>query len=179
MSALVALECADDPAAWAALGLPADFIEFVDHGTGLTGWILSGDGPPAIDGIPTSWTQEVPDGSFLHLDHVVVMTDDVERTVAAMVDAGADERRRKRPPEVPVPMAFVKLGDAVIEVAQGGGPTRLWGLTVVVDDLDRLDPALVGPAKDAVQPGRRIATVRREAGLQTAVAFMTPRVRAH
>ena len=179
MSSLVALHCADDPAAWAALGLPTDFIEFVDGATGLTGWTLSGDGPPSIDGIPTSWTQETTRRPFLRLDHVVVLTDDVGRTVAAMVEAGGDERRRKGPPEVPVPMAFVKFGETVVEVAQGGGPTRLWGLTVVVDDLDALDPALVGPPKDAVQPGRRIATVRREAGLGTAVAFMTPRVRAH
>jgi hypothetical protein len=49
----------------------------------------------------------------------------------------------------------------------------------VVDDVDGLDPELVGAPKGAVQPGRRIATVRPEAGLGTAVAFMTPRVRAH
>jgi hypothetical protein len=33
---------------------------------------------------------------------------------------------------------------------------------------------LLGAPRDAVQPGRRIATLRREAGLGPAVAFMTP-----
>jgi hypothetical protein len=48
-----------------------------------------------------------------------------------------------------------------------------------VDDLDRaagmLGDRLKEP-KQAVQPGRRIATLRsREAGLTTPVALMTPR----
>jgi hypothetical protein len=66
----------------------------------------------------------------------------------------------------------------IVEVAEGGGPPRLWGVVAVVPDLSVLDPALVGPPKPAVQPGREIATVRPEAGLGTAVAFMSPRVRA-
>ncbi len=49
---------------------------------------------------------------------------------------------------------------------------------MVVADLDacvrELGP-LLGAPHDAVQPGRRIATVRREAGMPTALAFMTPR----
>jgi hypothetical protein len=57
------------------------------------------------------------------------------------------------------------------------GPARLWGLAFVVEDMDR--PAevlgdLLGAPRDAVQPGRTIATVRSEAGLGPAVAFMTP-----
>jgi hypothetical protein len=47
-------------------------------------------------------------------------------------------------------------------------------VTLVVADVDVPRPH-VGPAKDAVQPGRRIATVRREAGLGVPVALMTPR----
>ena len=50
----------------------------------------------------------------------------------------------------------------------------LWGLVVVVPELEGLGP-LVGAPKDAVQPGRRIATVSRDAGLGTALALMTPR----
>ena len=33
---------------------------------------------------------------------------------------------------------------------------------------------LLGSPRDAVQPGRRIATLRPEAGLGPAIAFMTP-----
>ena len=54
---------------------------------------------------------------------------------------------------------------------------EVWGLVVIVDDLDALHetyPDLVAPPKPAVQPGRSIATARREADLGTAVAFMTP-----
>jgi hypothetical protein len=74
-------------------------------------------------------------------------------------------------------MAFLRLGPTILEVVErGGDPPRLWGLVVVVPELEGLGP-LVGPAKDAVQPGRRIATVTPEAGLGTALALMTPRRR--
>ena len=45
------------------------------------------------------------------------------------------------------------------------------------DDLDATVAAAgdaLGPARDAIQPGRRIATARREARLGSAVAFITP-----
>jgi hypothetical protein len=51
-------------------------------------------------------------------------------------------------------------------------------VTLVSDDLDATAAVLgerLGAVRDAVQPGRRIATVRREAGLGTPLAFMTPR----
>jgi hypothetical protein len=56
------------------------------------------------------------------------------------------------------------------------GPARFWGLTFVASDLDGLADrlgALLRPIKDAIQPGRRIATLDRSAGLRTHVAFMT------
>jgi hypothetical protein len=49
---------------------------------------------------------------------------------------------------------------------------------VTVDDLDALGALLgehLGDAKDAVQEGRRIATLRhKELGMSVATAFMTP-----
>ena len=42
--------------------------------------------------------------------------------------------------------------------------------TGIVATLD----GLLGEPRDAVQPGRRIATLRKEAGLGPAIAFMTP-----
>jgi hypothetical protein len=76
-------------------------------------------------------------------------------------------------------MAFVRLGDVIVEIADGGGPPRLWGLVAVVSDLDAvaasLGPDVVGAPRAAVQAGQRIATVRRVAGLETALAFMSPR----
>jgi len=72
----------------------------------------------------------------------------------------------------------------VVEVPPGSreerdpdAPSRFWGLAFGVDDLDRCAAYLgdrLGEPRDAVQPGRRIATLRREAGLSPGIAFMTP-----
>jgi hypothetical protein len=46
-----------------------------------------------------------------------------------------------------------------------------------VDDLEATGAVLgdlLGTPRDAVQPGRKIATLRPEAGLGPAIAFMTP-----
>ena len=57
--------------------------------------------------------------------------------------------------------------------------TDFWGLVIDVDDLDvvyeRLGPDRIGAPKNAVQPGRRIATIRATVGLGTAVALMDAR----
>jgi sensor domain CHASE-containing protein len=73
------------------------------------------------------------------------------------------------------------MGATILEVVCSPevptGDARFWGLVVTVADLDalaeRLGPAL-GNVRPAVQPGRRIATARRAAGLGTRVAFMSP-----
>jgi len=115
-----------------------------------------------------------PNGAIA-IDHVVALTGDMDRTLAALRDAGLEVRRERRPPEAPARQAFVNLGTLILEVVQTGVPEpALWGVVVVVEDLDALGP-LVGAPRDAVQPGRRIATVRSEAGLPVALAFMTPR----
>jgi hypothetical protein len=200
VSRLVELLSGDHPAAWTRLGfavqdgdlvrLGAVGVRLTGEGGGLGGWLLEGSGPGSVDGIPTTWTSAAPSGpaavahpnGALALDHVVLFTDDRDRTCGALAAAGGDERRRAGPPEVPVAMAFVRAGEAIVEVAQAGGSPRLWGLVAVVEDLDALacdlGPELLGEARPAVQPGRRIATVRPGAGLGTALAFMTPRVRA-
>jgi hypothetical protein len=184
---LVELECGDDPARWAALGFDVHdgavrvgevTVRPDGRGGGLRGWTLAGDGPPSVDGIPTRWAAMPADAEpgVLELDHVVVVTDDLDRTVAALVDAGGDERRR-----IDIGrgrMAFVRLG-TIVEVVERGGPARLWGLVAVLEDLGALPAELVGEARDAVQAGRRIVTARPQAGLETALAFMTPRVRTH
>ena len=57
------------------------------------------------------------------------------------------------------------------------GPAAFWGLVVIVADLDAacdlLGPDRISAPKDAVQPGRRIATIRSDAGLGLPVALMT------
>ena len=121
---------------------------------------------------------EHPNGA-LAVDHVVAFTDDLDRTSAALERAGAPLRRRAEP-RPGTPMAFHRLGPLVLEVVGGSERPALWGLVVVVADLDacarELGP-LLGDVRAAVQPGRRIATVRPEAGVPVALALMTPQPR--
>jgi hypothetical protein len=83
--------------------------------------------------------------------------------------------------------AFFRLGSVVLEVVQeppeateragGDRPAFFWGLAFVAPDLEQTVAFLgdrVGDVRDAVQPGRRIATLRRSAGLSVPVALMTP-----
>ncbi len=199
--ALGALELAEDPDAWAALGFAVDDGRCVVGATelrlrggegGITGWALDGadgaaDGlavapPAAQEGRPRA---AHPNG-VVAVDHVVVGTPDLRRTVAALEAVGLECRatRDAGSPERPLRQAFLPLADALVEVVGprepdgDGGLATFWGLTLVVEDLDACAALLgdrLGRVKDAVQPGRRIATVRREAGLRTPVAFMTPR----
>ncbi len=76
---------------------------------------------------------------------------------------------------------FRRLGPAILELVEAkrapAGPARFWGLVVIVDDLEALAERLgsqVSPPKPAVQPGRRIASLRASAGLSPRVAFMDP-----
>jgi hypothetical protein len=193
------IELGDPPEAWAALGFAPAAGEIVLGDTrlrltGRGGGILrvraegvTADGPdglpleggkgvlpeatppPATDGTPAAATAAGapphPNGAFA-VDHVVVLTGSLDRTVAALEDAGLDLRRRDER------MAFLRLGSYILEVVErGDDPARFWGLVVVVDDPESVPGA--GPAKNAVQPGRRIATVK---GLGTALAVMSRRV---
>ena len=192
MAAARELLIADEPAAWAALGFAAGEDGVFALG-GLTVRLTGRAGEGGLrevrvaglrserpDGLPVVGTDAAapaapaahPNGARA-VDHVVVFTDDRDRTAAALAAAGGDVRRRGGPPELPAPMAFVRFGELVVEVAQARGPARFWGLTVAVDDLDALAGPLLGAARPAVQPGRRIATVRREAGLSIALALIT------
>ena len=200
-TALHELLAGDEPADWTRLGFAVEDGEIVriggvrvrldGGGGGLRAWTLRGDGgPDTVAGIPTTWTESTadPDPAPLHpngatgLDHVVLFCGFRDEVVGELIEAGGDLRRRAEPPAVPVAMAFVRLGDTIVEVAESGGEPRLWGLVAVVEDLDELvrelGPDVLGEPRDAVQPGRRIVTVRRELGLGVALAFMTPRVRA-
>ena len=160
-------------------------------GSGIAGWRVRGLADGDLDGLSTAGSDAPPRApapaaahplGAVAVDHVVVATPDLERTIAACRAAGLGLRRvREAGPTAR--QGFFVVGDAVLEVVgpaerDGDGPASFWGLVLVVEDLDaaaeRLGP-LLGAPRDAVQPGRRIATVRREAGLGTAVALITPR----
>jgi hypothetical protein len=167
-------------------------------GRGLSGWSLRGVGADAdLDGLATTISDRPPPSEgpvhpngVVGLDHVVAISPALDRTVAALEGAGLDLRRvREEPTPAGAPrQAFFRLGRVILEVVQepdeaiekAGGverPAFFWGLAFLAPDLDAAVATLgerVSEASDAVQPGRRIATLRRSAGLSVPVALMTP-----
>lgn len=117
------------------------------------------------------------------LDHLVLTTPDFGRTVAAFEAGGFDLRRVRATSTYGAPMqqGFFKHGSVVLELIgpdapAGDGPARFWGLAFVSEDLDATAGFLgerCHPPKDAVQPGRRIATLGRAAGSTVPIAFMS------
>jgi hypothetical protein len=172
-----------------------------EAGSGVCGWRLRGLAAGVeLDGLATEPSERPPPAAapahpngVTCLDHVVAITPALERTVSALQGAGLDLRRiREEPTPAGAPrQAFFRLGPAILEVVQepaeaieraGGGtdrPAFFWGLALLAPDLDAtvewLGSDRVGEARDAVQPGRRIATLRRTAGLAVPVALITPR----
>ncbi|HTA06222.1 MAG TPA: hypothetical protein VK774_07645 [Solirubrobacteraceae bacterium] len=169
-------------------------------GRGIVSWSLHGASSSELDGLPTALSddREPREPAAAHangigaIDHVVAMTPALDRSVQALKDAGLDLRRiREEPTPAGAPrQAFFRLGAVILEVVQepehvlaareGGAdrPARLWGLALLAPDLDRTVAALgecVGEPRDAVQHGRRIATIKRSAGLAVPVALITPK----
>jgi hypothetical protein len=153
---------------------------------------LPAGAPAAVDGIPTAASARRPPEPAAHpngavaVDHVVVRSPDVDRTAAAVTAAAGVEVRRVRHAggDPPVRQVFFRLGEVVLELIgpeepdrSDPRPARLWGLAHTVADLDATAALLgdrLGPVRDAVQPGRRIATLRhRELGLSVPTAFMS------
>jgi hypothetical protein len=165
-------------------------------GRGILGWSLRAISSTELDGLPTTRSQAPQPAAapphangIVRIDHVVAMSPALDRSVLALQEAGLDLRRvREQPTPAGAPrQAFFRLGAEILEVVQEpqhlveqhGGPdrpARLWGLALLAQDLDRTVQALAGAAgepRPAVQPGRRIATLRRDAGLALPVALMS------
>jgi hypothetical protein len=172
-----------------------------DAGRGIVGWSLRGIAATELDGLPTTRSQSSAPGppprhanGISAIDHVVAMTPALDRSVRALQGAGLELRRiREQPTPAGAPrQAFFRLGDEILEmvqepeqvIARHGEPergARLWGLALIAEDLDLTIGALsgqLGEVRTAVQPGRRIVTLKRSAGLAVPVAVMSPRTRA-
>jgi hypothetical protein len=148
--------------------------------------------PPhgSIDGIPTEVSDRDPcepadhPNGVIAIDHVVLVTPDTGRTVDALAAVGLEPRRTRHTDTYGAPLrqTFFRAGEVILELIgpeepSGDEPAGFFGLAHTVADLGTTAALLgehLGRVKDAVQPGRRIATLRhRELGVSVATAFMS------
>ena len=189
--AVVEIEVADEPDAWRAAGFTvADDRAQIGSITlrlvgrnrdakGIRSWTwpnLLSDG--SIDGLTThtaARSAATPDahanGSTI-IDHVVVVTPDLERTVPAFEARGLDVRRTRHTDQYgpAFRQVFFRGGETIIELIGPDTPAdgddrdaHFYGLAFTVADLDAVAQELgdgLGSIKDAVQDGRRIAPLR-------------------
>jgi hypothetical protein len=191
-----------EPDRWRAAGFAVGSDDTVVIGTvtlrleagvtpGIASWALRAPVTTLIDGLPTasaSPTAEIPD-AIVHpnhvvaIDHLVVLTPDLDRTIDALAEQGVELRRVREGPAGDgreVKQAFFRMAEVILEVVatgrSGDEPARFWGLTFLSDDLDAtlafLGPDQVSEPRTAVQAGRRIATIRDSVGLGLPVAVM-------
>ncbi|CRZ18597.1 glyoxalase [Mycolicibacterium neworleansense] len=208
------LEVADSPEAWTRAGFSVDpggdagsicrvgavRIRLVgdDRGTGIIGWSLHGlpqqpgddlDGIPTVRSDATTAEPATHPNGVVAIDHVVLLSPDLGRTVDALA-AIEVAPRRERNGELggrPIRQVFFRFGEVILEVVgspdtAGDGPSTLWGITYTVHDIDAT-AAFFGdhtaPVKDAVQPGRRITTVRhKDFGMSVRTAVISATVRS-
>jgi hypothetical protein len=209
MTTIAELRVAADPEAWRSVGFTVDEqgdgqigmvrldVGMDDGRPGLRSWALAA-APDRhvtdVDGLPTGHAEPplLPAAVAEHVvgaivvDHLVVVTPDLPRTIGAVErDLGLPLLRTRDSDTYGAPMrqAFFRMGEVVLEVVGApepdprGGPARFYGIAITVADLDGVAARLgdlIGPPKAAVQPGRSIATIRREARLGTRVALMSP-----
>jgi hypothetical protein len=174
------------------------------RGTGIVGWSLRGlpsDGSVHdLDGVPT--TRSRPGGDIgprssavtatpgahpngvIAIDHVVLLSPDLDGTVESLAAVGVDPRR-ERDGELggqPIRQIFFRFGEVIVEVVgspgtASEGPSTLWGITYVVEDIDATALFFgdhTTPVKEAVQPGRRITTVHHhELGMSVRSAMIS------
>lgn len=205
MARLVALHAGGQRLAWQSLFPLADSSSYllsdvrltVDENStpGLVGWTIEAgrDASVVIDGIPTtlvstaprlSQTAPIGNQKSVGLDHVVVNTDDIDRTCSSITQELGLEVRRERQLGNGAVQRFHKLDNTIIEVVAGPhvktSGSSLWGMVVSVDDLfelcEELGDNITSPPKKATQPGRYISTVRGSVGLGIPFALMTPHV---
>jgi glyoxalase/bleomycin resistance protein/dioxygenase superfamily protein len=194
----------DDPANWSAAGFTIDgdiaYLGAVrvrlhgregEPGRGIVAWTLRGASlrADAIDGLPTGAAAPGTVGNDVEvehangtttIDHIVVSTPDWQRTIDALRAVGFELRRERA---ASMRQGFFRAGEVIIEVvgphepSDDAGPARFFGLALNVVDLDATRQFFgdrLGSVKDAVQEGRRIATLRhRDVGISTAIAFMS------
>jgi hypothetical protein len=177
---LAALDVAGDADAWRAAGFHVDDDATIraGHLALHTGTCARGISALRLAAAPDTQPAEHPNGTLL-LDHLVVFTDDPDRTTKTYEALGLPFKR-ERDVGNGTAQRFFRAGEVIIELV---GPIpdaegeRFWGLAFTVSDLDacaRLLGDALGTVKEAVQPGRHIATLRhKQCGLTVPIAFMS------
>lgn len=165
-----------------------------------TGWTLSNLDPcvTSIDGIctrsagpataPPVTNRPHPNG-VIGVDHLVMLTADVERSVAALGELGLHPLRRTNTVRKGVTQVIFRPAHTILELVgvaanaptlrNGSASASLWGLTLVTRDVSHTHAYLRHSTKipwPAVQPGRRI-TVLKPGIVSVAVAFISKHVR--
>ncbi len=120
-----------------------------DRGAGIVGWSLrrlpSDVSVNDVDGVPTARSGQVSAASSAHpngviaIDHVVLLSPDLGRTVKSLAAVGVDPRR-ERDSELggrPIHQIFFRLEEVIVEVDQFAGYGRGGSVFSVGDDLRR------------------------------------------
>ena len=163
--------------------------------------LVDGNDPlgDSLDGIPCTKIDQLKQTNELchpngvtRCDHIVVRTPDWARTASAFEKAGWQEALVRDDVYPGTRLSFFRVGSKgnrlTLELvaplskkpSKEEKPARIWGVTWVAGGgLDMVASALGGgfklsEGKAAIQPGRRIATLRGDAG-GLAMAFMTPK----
>jgi hypothetical protein len=200
---LLRLTIADEPFSWSDAGFTVEGEQAGIGGVtlaftgdpdrrGIVAWGLSGVEAGTIDGLLTDeiQTETATERTMNHLngvtmiDHVVAASPDLARTIQAFGQSGVQPRRTRDTDQYGSPMrqVFFRLGRPILELIgppepSGDGPASFWGLALTVADLDATKDLLgdrLSDPKDAVQPGRQIATIRhKDLGMTVPIAFMS------
>ena len=170
-------------------------VEPSASGSCATGWTVRSDDATthSVDGVATRVIAELhPVPELTHelavsaIDHIVITTGSIERTCGAITDQLGLPLKRIRDAGHGVRQGFHRAGSLILEIVERPDlapetSAEIWGVVFVVDDLDAtvawLGPDAVGATRDAVQNGRRIASIKKEVGLGLPVALMSPHVR--
>ncbi len=155
-------------------------MRFTGAGGGIESWIVRRiPGGSELDGLATVVVESVlaqpgvhPNGATI-IDHVVIASGDVDRTVATFVAAGCEPRRERigGSDAMPIRQVFVRAGEVILEIigsptpdpAHRERPASFWGLAFSTADIVACGELLgegMGTVREAVQPGRLIATLR-------------------